>query len=135
MDPARTAYDEVYVYSMGRPSFILQHVADVCTVQTANRASQPIAVVFGLVGLCLRVEKGYSGREVQMAHATLARTKRDWPILPLPENRGEKTVADVLVASPGPERDRAIDDWCGSVWTAFETAHDDIRRLIAEYEL
>src|ERR1051326_8913716 len=37
----------------------------------------------------------------------------------LPEDRGKMTVADVLAVSAGPERDRAIDDWCRSVWTAF----------------
>ena len=33
MDTMRAAYDEVYVYTMGRPGFILQHVVDAFAVQ------------------------------------------------------------------------------------------------------
>lgn len=47
MDTVRAAYDEVYVYTMGRPGFILQHVVDAFAVQTANQDSKPIGVVFG----------------------------------------------------------------------------------------
>jgi len=57
MDSMRAAYDEVYVYTMARPRFILQHVVDAFAVQTANQDVTRIAVVFGLVGLYLRVEK------------------------------------------------------------------------------
>lgn len=56
MDATHAAYDEVYVYTMGRSKFILQHVVDAFGVQTASEASKPISVVFGLVGLYLRVE-------------------------------------------------------------------------------
>jgi hypothetical protein len=37
----RAAYDEVYAYTMGRPGFILQHVADAFAVQTASNNSKP----------------------------------------------------------------------------------------------
>src|SRR5215472_16967519 len=63
MDHMRAAYDEVYLYTMNRPEFILQHVVDAFAVQTADRNSKPISVVFGLVGLYLRVEKQFSGRQ------------------------------------------------------------------------
>ena len=53
-DTVRAAFDEVYVYSMGRPGFILQHVVDAFAVQTFNNESKPISVVFGLLGLYLR---------------------------------------------------------------------------------
>jgi hypothetical protein len=75
-DTMRAAYDEVYVYTMGRPGFILQHVVDTFAVQTANENSKPIGVVFGLVGLYLRVEKQFSGHEVQKAHSHFGRRKR-----------------------------------------------------------
>jgi hypothetical protein len=41
MDAARAAYDEVYVYTMGRPRFILQHVVDAFAAQTATDDSKP----------------------------------------------------------------------------------------------
>ena len=90
---------------MGRPGFILQHVVDAFAVQSASADTKPITVVFGLVGLYLHVEKQFSGREVQKVHMALGRRRRVWPTVYLPEDRGNITVADVLAASAGPERD------------------------------
>jgi hypothetical protein len=98
MDTMRAAYDEVYVYTIGRPGFILQHVVDEFAVQTANQYSKPIGVVLGLVGLYLHVEKQFSGRQVQEVHMKLGSRKREWPSIYFPEDRGTMTVVDVLVA-------------------------------------
>jgi hypothetical protein len=135
MDSTRAAYDEVYAYTMDRPGFILQHVVDAFAAQTANNESKPIAVVFGLVGLYLHVEKQFSGRQVQRVHMELGRRKREWPRVFVPENRGSMTVADVLAASAGPERDRAINHWCRSVWTAFGANRQTILDLLREYQI
>ena len=131
----RAAYDEVYAYTMGRPGFILQHVVDAFAVQTANDESRPIGVVFGLVGLYLHVEKQFSGHQVQRVHMELGRRKRQWPQVHVTEDRGRVTVADVLAASAGPERDMAIDDWCRSVWTAFGANRQAIIALLREYQI
>lgn len=131
----RVAYDEVYVYTMGRPGFILQHVVDAFAVQTANDESRPIGVVFGLVGLYLHVEKQFSGHQVQRVHMELGRRKREWPRVYLPDDRGSMTVADVLAASAGPERDVAINNWCRSVWTAFSTNRQTIISLLQEQQI
>jgi hypothetical protein len=131
----RAAYDELYVYTMGRPGFILQHVVDAFAVQTANRDAKPIAIVFGLVGLYLHVEKQFSGRQVQKTHMELGRRKRAWPSVYLPEDRGSMTVADVLAASEGPGRDMAIDDWCRSVWGAFGGSRQTIIALLREFQI
>jgi len=133
METIRAAFDEVYVYTMGRPGFILQHVADAFAVQTAKNDSKPIGVVFGLVGLYLHVEKQFSGHQVRQVHMKLASRKRDWPSICFPEGRGSITVVDVLGASAGPERDRAIDDWCRSVWTSFGGNRQSIIALLREY--
>ena len=135
MDAVRAAYDEVYVYSMGRPGFILQHVVDAFAVQTSNNESKPISVVFGLVGLYLHVEKKFSGRQVQKVHMELGRAKREWPPIHLPDDRGGITVVDVLAASAGPERDLAIENWCSSVWTAFSANRQTIVALLREYQI
>lgn len=135
MDEMRAAYDEVYVYTMGRPGFILQHVVDAFTVQTADAATKPIGVVFGLVGLFLRVEKQFSGHHVQNAHMVLGRRRREWPAVSLPDDRGRMTVRDVLAAPAGAERDRSIDDWCRSVWSACDGNRATIIALLQEYEL
>ena len=128
-------YDEVYVYAMGRPGFLLQYVVDAGVVQAATRDTKPIAVVFGLVGLYLHIEMQFSGRQVQQAHREMARTKREWPPLPLPDNRGSMTAADVLAANAGAERDRAIEDWCRSVWAACIGIRATVVALAGEYNL
>ncbi len=135
MDTPRAAYDEVYAYTMGRPGFILQHVVDAFAVQTANDESKPISVVFGLIGLYLRVEKQFSGRQVQKVHIALARRKREWPALRLPVERGSMTVAGVFAANAGTERDQAIDDWCRSVWAACIAHRETIVALLREHEI
>jgi Family of unknown function (DUF5946) len=134
MDTMRAAYDEVYLYTMARPGFILQHVVDAFAVQRVDD-SKPIGLVFGLVGLYLHVEKQFSGREVQRVHMELGRRKRGWPRVYVPEDRGSMTVADVLAASAGPERDAAIDNWCRSVWTAFGANRETIIALLREYQI
>ena len=135
MDNMRAAYDEVYVYTMGRPGFILQHVVDAFAVQTASTEVKAISVVFGLVGLYLHIERQFSGGQVQKVHMALGRRKREWPRVYLPEDRGNMTVADVLAATAGPERDRAIDNWCKSVWTACSANRGMLIELLKEYEL
>jgi hypothetical protein len=135
MDSMRAAYDEVYVYTMGRPGFILQHVVDAFAVQTANDMSRPIGVVFGLVGLYLRVEKQFSGHQVQRVHMERGRRKREWPRVYVPEDRGSMTVAGVLAAPAGPDRDMAIDNWCRSVWTAFGANRQTIIALLRECQI
>ena len=131
----RATYNEVYAYTIGRPGFILQHVVDAFAVQTANDESRPIGVVFGLVGLYLHVEKQFSGHQVQRVHMELGRRKREWPHVYLPEDRGSMTVADVLAASAGSERDMAIDNWCRSVWAAFGANRQTIIALLREYQI
>ena len=135
MDAARAAYHEVYVYTMGRPGFILQHVVDAFAVQHANEDGPAISVVFGLVGLYLHLEKQPSGSQVQAVHKTLARAKPEWPRVCIPKNRGEMTALDVLTAVAGPDRDGAIEDWCRSVWTAFEGNRQTNIALLPEYQI
>jgi Family of unknown function (DUF5946) len=135
VDTTRAAYDEVYAYTMGRPGFILQHVVDAFAVQTANKDSRPIGVVFGLVGLYLHVEKQFSGRQVQEVHRKLGGRKREWPSVYFPADRGRMSVVDVLAAPAGLERDRAIDDWCESVWTSFCDNRQTILALLREYQI
>src|SRR3954466_5026740 len=103
--------------------------------ETASAYTKPIGVVFGLVGLYLHVEKQFSGGQVQKVHLALGRRKREWPRVNLPENRGSMTVADVLAATAGPERDRAIEDWCQSVWTACSANRGMLIELLKEYEV
>ena len=126
------AYDHLRfdTLSRGDAAFVHQHVVDAWTAQHADAATKPIAVAFALIGLCLHIERGRTGREVQLAHMELAKRRKDWPAFELPARRGEITVHDVMLAEDHEERDVAIDEWCASVWSAYEASQQHVRELL-----
>lgn len=125
-------YNELAYYTLahGDPAFIHQHLVDAFTAQHADEHTKPIAVVFALIGLCLYLEKNFTGRQVQQMHMQLARHRKQWPRLPLPQERGNITAADVLAASPGQDRDKMIRAWCVSVWQAWQESRPQILELL-----
>jgi hypothetical protein len=135
------AYDQLYLYAMelgqqergDRRKFILQHVVDAQAAQTANAETKPIKLIFGLLGLYLHLEKGSTGRQVQLAHMKLAKQKHPWPAIALPADRGKIQPADVMAFSAGDARDAAIDEWCRSVWQAYAGARQTIVVLMQEH--
>jgi hypothetical protein len=131
-DPEQAAYDELCCYTFGLrdEDFIHQHVVDAFVVQRADASTKPIALAFGLVGLYLKVEQGTTGAQVQGVHMALARRDRSWPAFALPRQRGAVTAIDVMRAPPGPERQRAIEAWCASVWAAFRDQRDAVMALL-----
>jgi hypothetical protein len=137
-DEARSeqaAYDELQCYTLahGDPAFIHQHVVDAFAAQHATGETKPIAITFALVGLYLHVERGFSGRQVQRTHMALARQRQRWPSFPLPQGRGSLTAVQVMAERPGPDRDRAIDAWCRSVWEAFRESHQAVADLLRQH--
>jgi hypothetical protein len=126
-------FDELSFYTLAHsdPAFVHQNAVDAFAAQVADENTKPIALVFGLVGLYLHVEKNFTGRQVQIAHMQLARRRKKWSTLPLPDRRGSVRVGDVLAESPGPDRDAMIHCWCISVWEAFEASREEIARLLA----
>lgn len=132
VDRERVAYDELCLYTLGLrdAAFIHQHVVDAFIVQHADASTKPIGLTFGLVGLCLHVERRLTGKQVQRVHMALARGQRSWPSFPLPRDRGELTASAVMQAPPGPARDQAIDAWCDSVWEAFRDCHAEVAALL-----
>lgn len=134
-DEAQERFYELSYYTLAHPdpAFIHQHIVDTFTAQAADRDSKPIAVAFALIGLCLYLEKNYTGKQVQLAHMALARRNREWPKFDLPESRGEITVADILSEPAGPGRDAKIREWCASVWQAYSESHQKVLDLISRY--
>jgi hypothetical protein len=63
----------------------------------------------------------------------LSRRGEQWPSFPLPQDRGAVTAITVMAAPPGPERDRAIDDWCASVWNAYGESHYAVAELLMQH--
>jgi hypothetical protein len=105
-----------YTVALQDPLFIHQHAVDAYGAQHAGGNSRPITVVFGLIGLYLALERGYSGKEVQQAHMRIAKLRKDWPRLDPTGQPAALTVPDVLRVSPGPGRDAMIRQWAAAVW-------------------
>ncbi len=122
-----------YTLSHGDPKFIHQHAVDAYAVQTADENTKPIALIFGLAGLYLLIEKNFSGREVQRMHVLMSQNKKHWPQIKLPDDRGVISVGDVLATSPGSERDELIFNWCESVWRAFADSKRTVVELMSDY--
>ena len=134
-DAMQEEFYELSYYTLAHsdPAFIHQHVVDAFTAQTADRDTKPIAIAFALIGLCLYLEKNYTGKQVQLAHMALARHKREWPKFDLPESRGEITVSDVLSEPAAPIRDAKIREWCESVWEAYSGSRQQVLDLISKF--
>ena len=131
------AYDELSAYSLmrGDATFVHQHVVDAIAVQYSDEHTKPIKLTFGLVGLYLKIEKQFSGRRVQLAHMQMARKKHVWPEFEIPTDRGSMSPSDVIAAPPGPERDKAIDAWCLSVWAPWQSNGLAIANLLEQHEV
>lgn len=129
-----------WTLSLRDGAFIHQHVVDAWAAQHADEDSKPIRVAFALIGLHLHIEKGFTGRQVQLAHMQLAqphgrgRPTKEWPQFPLPKKRGSITVVDVMAARED-GRAAAIDRWCESVWEAWSESHDQVRHWADNEEI
>ena len=129
-------FDELSFYTLAHPdpAFHHENSADAWRAQHVDQTTRPIAVVFAVIGLYLYLEKGFTGRQVQLAHMRMAKHRKQWPRLPLPTQPATLTVADVLAAPPGPERDAMIHNWCAAVCTTWEQSRETISQ-IAKTEL
>ena len=112
MTDLEKAHDDILLYTLEHakndPFFIHQLAVDAYTIQHSSGDTKRIVVAFALIGLYLFLEKGYTGKQVQDAHVKLTSLRNNWPEFSLVENRGDITVFDVLVKTPGIERDEEI---------------------------
>jgi hypothetical protein len=126
-------YGELAVYTMARgKDFIHQHAVDAYQAQHATRSATNIGPAFSLIGLCLALERGATGLQVQRAHMLLGKTRRVWPKLEFPEAGASLTVRDVLNAAPGDARDAMLMDWCSAVWASWAHALPYTRQICDE---
>jgi hypothetical protein len=134
-DELKEKFYELSYYTLAHPdpAFIHQHIVDAFIAQTAGPDTKPIGVAFALIGLCLYLEKNFTGKQVQLAHMALGRRKREWPKFDLPEVRGEITIADVLNEPAGPQRDAKIREWCASVWQAYSESRQKVLDLLSKF--
>jgi hypothetical protein len=136
MTPQEAFYQLSYYTLSHQPDeFIHQYIVDAFAAQMANENTKSITINFGLIGLYLHLEKGYTGKMVQKAHMQLATYKHKLPQIVLPENRGEVTVFDVLNTPEGDERDKMIEEWMKSVWSAYADNYQLIEKFLETYLL
>lgn len=125
------AYDQLSFYTLAKQDedFIHQNIVDAFACQYADENTKPIKLAFGLMGLYLTLEKGYTGRMVQIAHKTMAEKNKDknWPKFPHKKREFEMSVFDVLGTSPGVERDGVIRQWCQAVWEGYADCQQEVR--------
>ncbi len=121
-----------YTQNLRDPYFIHQNAVDAFTAQNADENTKNIAVSFALIGLYLVVEKNFSGKEVQNAHVNLGKSNKNWPKFVLPVERGNITVYDVMSTSEGLKRNKAIINWCISVWKSYHSCHDQVKKLVKD---
>jgi Family of unknown function (DUF5946) len=124
-------YCELAAYTLARndPAFVHQHAVDAYAAQHTGSDTRPITTVYALVGLYLAVECGYTGRQVQGTHMTMAKKRTAWPALAPPPRTAAINVADVLAALPGAPRDAMLLTWASSVWTAWADTQAWIRTI------
>ncbi len=134
--PCEEGYNQLiaYTFSLHDADFIHQLVVDTYSSQHAIReSSHNMKVAFGLIGLYLHFEQGYSGREVQRAHRLLAEQTKTWPRFIQKEAIMAITVSDVLQALSGDDRNRMIEVWGRIVWDAWIDEHGTLAILCRQY--
>lgn len=127
------AFDQLSCCSLahGDPAFLHQHAVEAFTVQSAQPGDKALALALALIGLHLRVDRGFDGRRVQPARRALAgRTRLATDPDSLGSRRGHRR--DVLGAASGPARDQRIDAWCRADWHVWRDEHATIERLLRE---
>jgi hypothetical protein len=122
-------YSHLQGYTVAKqdPEFIHQHAVDTYAAQHAGGPTRDITVAFGLIGLYLAVEKGYTGKQVQLAHMRIAKVRNDWPRLEPPDQPAPLTVMDVLQAGTDAQKDAMIRKWMGAVWESWEDRQGWVR--------
>jgi len=122
-------YGELALYTTTRDPvwFIHQTAVDAYGAQHVGPPGKPIGTYFSLMGLYLQIERGYTGRQVQLAHVAVGRRRSAWPTFERPPSVGSLTVVDVLNVPAGNERDAHLHAWAGSVWMAWSSEHDAVR--------
>jgi hypothetical protein len=123
----------VYTISLQDPEFLHQHAVDAYEASHGGGKTKAITVVFGLIGLYLALEKGYTGKEVQRAHMELARQNKDWPLLVPPHETPMVSILEVVQAKEGNERNQKMMEWARAIWQTWEKDHQFIADLTRKY--
>jgi hypothetical protein len=127
-------YSDLLSYTVAKqdPEFIHQYAVDAYAAQHGGGTTRNISIAFGLIGLYLATERGYTGRQVQRAHMQIARIQKDWPRLEPPARLAGVTVMDVFRAGTGSEKDAMIRQWMVAVWESWTDRQEWVRETAGE---
>ena len=109
--------------------FIHQHAVDAYAARHGGGERTVLPTAFGLIGLCLALEKGFTGRQVQLVHVKMGKKRRDWPVLEPPEHPAGLTVNDVVRAGTDREKEEMLMRWAAAVWKSWEPRHQAVREM------
>lgn len=121
-----------YTLSLRDNKFPHQYVVDAYAAQHASIDSKPIRIAFSLIGIYLALEHGYTGREVQLAHISLARKSKSWPKFITPRKKADMTVQDVVNVNDNLKHEQIL-KWMKSVWDIWGDEHKNVEELVNKY--
>ena len=116
-------YEAQHLTRLGR---LHQLTVDAYAAQHAGAPSPPIATAFGLIGLFLALEHGWSGTAVRAAHQLLAQRHSTWPSFRARTSGPVLTVADVAGAIMPEEHASRVEAWARSVWGSWAPEHPQV---------
>ena len=131
----RRLFDELSAFTQnsGDKDFIHQIAIDAYTAQHLGPKIKPIGGTFALIGLYLAFERGYTGRQVQLAHMALGKTRRDWPRFVMPVTRAGMTIHEVVNGLNGENFRERINSWAKAVWETWGDEHQRVTVLVDTY--
>ncbi len=122
-------YTEVLSYETEHQTLLGRYhqlTVDVYGAQHAGAPSPPIATAFGLIGLDLALEHGWSGTAVRATHQFLAQRYSKWPSFRGRLDGPVLTVADVAGATTPDEHASRVQAWARSVWNSWTPEHAQV---------
>jgi len=128
-------YGEILLHEsawLARVGRLHQLTVDTYGAQHAGGHAPAIATAFGLIGLRLALEDGWTGTEVRAAHQYLARRHRTWPAFAPASITWRVTVIDVAGIGSPEAHEEAVSRWAADVWSSWRREHDRVARLVGE---
>ncbi len=107
--------------------FIHQLIVDAYGAQHAGGCTKDITVIFALIGLCLVVERNYTGKQVQLLHIRIS--KQNWSYLEPPKHPASIKINDVVKVITDSQKELLIHNWVKAVWDSWAEQHNYIRKI------
>ncbi len=122
-----------FTLSLRDKDFPHQLAVDSYAAQHYGPNMKRITITFALIGLCLTFEHNFTGREVQLAHVSLGKKRRDWPEFNNRVNSGSVTVLDVLRNVTNENYNELLRNWGRAIWESWNPEQSRVEALITKY--